>query len=166
MRERKLLILDRDGVLNNKPPNDDYVNSKSELISNVPFLEYLSALPSSIVLACATNQQGVGKGLVSRDNLEEIHQEINSILGSKSQKNITFFVCSHLAQEMCECRKPKPGLLHQAMTYFNCGSDETIFVGDQKSDLEAAIKANIQFILYETLEKTIEELSNALRESP
>lgn len=165
MLEKKLLIFDRDGVLNNKPPNDDYVRTRSELVPNIALLEYLKTLPNSIDLACATNQQGIGKGLVLRDELEEIHKEINAILSDQSSKRITFFVCSHLAQELCECRKPKPGLLYQAMSYFNCGSYETIFVGDQKSDLEAAREANIQFILYENLENTIRALSSVLRET-
>jgi histidinol-phosphate phosphatase family protein len=160
----KLIILDRDGVLNRKPPENDYVKSMKELQINHRLIALLARIPIQVKIACATNQQGIEKGLLSTHTLGEIHGEINKELRRVSSKEISFFVCPHLSSRNCHCRKPKPGLLFEAMKYFGCDEKSTIFVGDQDSDFEAAKNANISFIRYEKFEKFELQITNFLSE--
>ena len=146
--EFDLVIFDRDGVLNEIPrPPSRYILKKSELIfldSTISLIITLQNSGKNVVIA--TNQQCVGKGLLSQSNLDSIHNEINLTILQKGGKQIDFFVCPHLEGSNCSCRKPKPGLLELAIKKYNAAKTRTIFIGDQVSDEQSANAAGIQFI--------------------
>lgn len=85
---------------------------------------------------------------------EEINEQIVRFGGHK----IVFFVCTHVIDIQCGCRKPKPGLILEAMSRFQVLSQETILIGDQESDREAAKSAKIDFLKTDNPEMTISHI--------
>lgn len=148
-----LVIFDRDGVINRAPQNNKrYVLSLEELFINSLVLKFIVDLQAKGIFACvATNQQCVGKKLISVAQLNEIHTKIvNNILASGGEP-IKFFVCPHLVEVNCLCRKPKPGLLNDAINFFGISPAKTLFIGDSISDKEAADSAKVDFMFIENL---------------
>lgn len=154
----KLLLLDRDGVLNQKLEEGDYVTNRSRLLMFQEVLAKVAKLTQQIRVAVVTNQQGVGKDLMSRDELESVNEEINEQIVRFGGQKIVFFVCTHVIDIQCGCRKPKPGLILEAMSRFQVLSQETILIGDQESDREAAKSAKIDFLKTDNPEMTISHI--------
>ena len=142
----KFIILDRDGVLNEIPTRNRYVLNENEIVLKHEVIRNVVELQHQGVDFCvATNQKGIGLGLISVRDLESIHDKLNTGLVDKGGKPIAFYVCSHI-EGSCDCRKPKPGLLLKAMADFNVSPAETLFIGDMLSDLLAAKNAYIDFM--------------------
>jgi D-glycero-D-manno-heptose 1,7-bisphosphate phosphatase len=145
MASKKLILLDRDGVVNVNKRN--YVKSLEEF-------EYISGslralqiiLESGFELSICSNQRGVSLGVVTDELLSSIETHIKSSLPA-NQYDISYYYCCHSLEYNCECRKPRPGLLHQAMKAKNVHPNETLFVGDNLSDYYAACNAGIDFVL-------------------
>jgi D-glycero-D-manno-heptose 1,7-bisphosphate phosphatase len=145
MANISLLLFDRDGVLNQNPLDNGYVLSPSELIIYPEVLNQIAKLPKEIEIACVTNQQCVGKKLLKPEDLNEINSVIAKSIAQAGGKKLEFFVCPHLATLNCDCRKPKPGLIFQAMSRFSKQPNETLFIGDKETDAMAAEAAKVQF---------------------
>jgi len=143
-----LVILDRDGVINHDSVN--YIKSPDEwrpLPNSLKAIALLHKL--NVTLAVATNQSGVGRGYYSLSTLGEIHTKMNNaVLGAGGMLSKIAF-CPHHPSELCDCRKPKPGMLQQIATElnFNLNPDTCFMVGDSKRDLLAGLGANCQPIL-------------------
>ncbi|GAB4391861.1 MAG: D-glycero-beta-D-manno-heptose 1,7-bisphosphate 7-phosphatase [Gammaproteobacteria bacterium] len=145
----KLVILDRDGVINQE--SDAYIKTPAEW---TPLPHSLSAIKlltdAKFTLVVATNQSGIGRGLYDEAMLQRIHnkmlEEVNRCGGSIDN----IFYCPHLPDDNCECRKPKPGLLHQVARYYNTSLNGVPFVGDSLRDMQAAIAVGAQPILVKT----------------
>jgi len=145
MANISLLLFDRDGVLNQNPLGNGYVLSPSELVIYPEVLNQIARLPKEIEIACVTNQQCVGKKLLKPEDLYEINSVIAKSIVQAGGKKLEFFVCPHLATLNCDCRKPKPGLIFQAMSRFSKQPNETLFIGDKETDAMAANAAKVQF---------------------
>ena len=142
----KLVILDRDGVINEDSPN--FVKSPEEWRAIPGSLEAIALLNKAhILVAIASNQSGIARGLFSEIELDAIHQKMAHELMAHQGHIDKIFYCPHGPDKNCECRKPKPGLLLQAMHYFKVTPNETCFVGDSQRDIDAAISAHCQPIL-------------------
>lgn len=128
------LFLDRDGVLNTRII-DDYVRNIEQfnLLPEVPeALQTLSKLFSTIVVV--TNQQGVGKGLMTMDTVNEIHNHLNQSTGNKIHR---FYVAPQLRSENSNMRKPEIGMALQAKKDFpHIDFSKSIIIGDSTSDME------------------------------
>jgi D-glycero-D-manno-heptose 1,7-bisphosphate phosphatase len=147
---KKLYIFDRDGVLNQKasPPNR-YILTKDDLIPILNTFEIIANIQVQGGLVCiATNQQGVGKGELTQIGLKQIHDEMNRFAKSVGVKRLKFFTCEHLEETGCYCRKPNPGLLKLAMSFYGIKESDTCFIGDSHSDFLAARAAGIDFLWY------------------
>jgi D-glycero-D-manno-heptose 1,7-bisphosphate phosphatase len=140
----KLVILDRDGCLNRLGEQRYVLNlSDFELYDDVDaFFNFLKN--SEIAVAIATNQQCIALNLLTFADLDLIHSILREKTGY-NREEIQFFVCPHL-ENTCKCRKPEAGLLLRAMNFYGVNPKETIFIGDQLSDLLAARNARVQFI--------------------
>lgn len=160
----KLILLDRDGVINQKPREGSYVTKETELLIFGEVIEAVSKLSQKLDIAIVTNQQGVGKGLFSQLDLNEIHNAINTHITDLGGCKVKFFACTHRAEENCDCRKPKPGLIFDAMASYAVHPHETIFIGDQDTDKRAAESAGIDFIKTENPAETVEHLKVFLHE--
>jgi D-glycero-D-manno-heptose 1,7-bisphosphate phosphatase len=147
---KKLLILDRDGVINQAPKvSERYILNVKDLQLHNNILEIITEAQKNQWFVCsATNQQALGKGLITLEGLTLIHNHINETISLFGGKPILFFVCSHLQSDSCDCRKPMPGLLLQAMEAYcvSIDTDQIVFVGDQETDRFAAKLARIAYL--------------------
>lgn len=145
MNTPKLLLLDRDGVINEKAADGDYIKSIEELNIYSNVIELIAFASRILNVSIVSNQQGVGKGVMTKASVELIHEYINKLVNYQGGNLIRFYYCEHLKSANCECRKPKPGLLIKAMKDHSVSSRDTVFIGDQDSDNEAADAAGVKF---------------------
>ena len=131
-----LILLDRDGVINHE--SSDFIKSPDEWQPIDSSLEAIAALQEQYTVAVCTNQSGLARGLFSLTSLHAIHTKLQSGICAVGGKPLEVFFCPHLDGDNCLCRKPKPGLLVQAMAQFSAAPSHTLFVGDSKRDIEAA----------------------------
>ena len=146
---KKLILLDRDGVINAHKPS--YVKAFEEF-------QWISGSNSAIKmlaknnlsLGLVTNQAGVGKGVIDMHVIESIENEILISTGLQDKDVMSFYYCFHLPEDNCACRKPKPGNLIEAMEFHGCIPQQTVFVGDNLTDYYAAKAADVDFCLVRT----------------
>lgn len=145
----KLVILDRDGVINYD--SVDYIKSPEEWHAIPGSLEAIASLnKAGIKVAIASNQSGLARGYFTEATLQNIHRTMSHELAQYGGHIDKIFYCPHMPDDGCECRKPKPGLLLQACDYFKVKPAEASFVGDTEKDVIAAKAAGCQPILVET----------------
>ena len=136
MNKSTSIFLDRDGVLNKN--KDDYVKNISELeifpFISKPIKKLQSAGFKIIVI---TNQSAINRGLMTKKHLNEIHEKIQSFLIQNDAKIDYFYYCPHTPNENCSCRKPKSGLLLKAIDDFSIDVNNSWFIGDRDSDIQA-----------------------------
>lgn len=145
----KLIILDRDGVINYD--SDFYIKSPSEWIPIPGSLEAVAALnQAGYKISIATNQSGINRGIYTLDALSAIHEKMRLALADVGGQIDSIFFCPHTPNEACPCRKPKPGLLRQIATHYQCDITKISFVGDSLRDIEAARAVSCKSILVRT----------------
>lgn len=155
MSKYSLILLDRDGVINQSPIEGKYVLKEQELVMFDNVITAISNVSKMKNVACITNQQCIGKGLLSSSELEIIHSKIAQKVVSAGGNRIHFYVCPHTIYDGCNCRKPKPGLILQSMSDFNVGREEICFIGDRDTDRMAADAAGIDFFLTKSNLETV-----------
>ena len=134
---KKMVILDRDGVINED--SDDYIKSAEEWIPIKGSLEAISRIKKAgYLVTVASNQSGIGRGLFSLETLNKIHEKFAALLAQRGSEIDGIFYCPHTPVDNCICRKPKPGLLFQIAQKFDIDLKQTVFVGDSFSDIQAA----------------------------
>jgi D-glycero-D-manno-heptose 1,7-bisphosphate phosphatase len=150
MRVRHL-ILDRDGVLNREAPAAGYVLRPEDFHWLPGALEALAILHrAGIRLSVATNQSAVGRGLMDRARLESIHVRMCAEAQDCGGPLAAVFCCPHAPEEHCDCRKPAPGLILAAVHASAIPAAQTLLVGDDVRDVEAARAAGIAAVLVRT----------------
>jgi D-glycero-D-manno-heptose 1,7-bisphosphate phosphatase len=138
------LILDRDGVLNEEAADGGFVTSPRDWHWIPGALEALALLSGSgIRITVATNQSGVGRGLMSEAALAEVHARMHREAESVGARIHAVFACLHAPDAGCDCRKPAPKLITEAMASSGIPSRETLAVGDDLRDIEAARAAGV-----------------------
>ncbi|HVC56963.1 MAG TPA: HAD-IIIA family hydrolase [Stellaceae bacterium] len=146
MRREPSVILDRDGVLNRKPQQAQYVRNWSEWEWCPGSLEALRLLcRAGYRTIIASNQPGVGRGLMSAADLEALHGRMQHEIAQAGGRVEAIYCCPHHWAEGCPCRKPKPGLLYQAQRDFHLDLTRTPFIGDDERDEAAAGAAGCPF---------------------
>ena len=147
----KLALLDRDGVLNRKPPEGSYISRPEdlELLAGVP--EAIRLLNTNDVsVAVLTNQRGVALGLYDQARLDEIHSLLRNELGRAGARLDAIYVCPH-DEGQCECRKPKTGLIRQAFQDFPFATlENSVLIGDSLPDILAGRSFGLRTIFVET----------------
>ncbi len=145
----RLVILDRDGVINED--REDFVRCPADWVPIKGSLRAIERLNRrGILVAIATNQSGLARGMFALNDLDAIHQALARELSELGGHVDGIFVCPHGPSEGCDCRKPRPGLLIQAGQTLGVRAEDTVFVGDRDTDLRAAEAAGIQPILVRT----------------
>ncbi len=143
------ILLDRDGVINAE--RADYVKSWDEFVflpGVLDALHRLAELPYPIVVV--TNQSVIGRGIVARPVIDEIHQRAQAMIHAAGGRIDGFFLCPHHPDEGCSCRKPKPGLLLQAAEVLGFALNEAFFIGDAITDYQAAVAVGARSILVQS----------------
>jgi D-glycero-D-manno-heptose 1,7-bisphosphate phosphatase len=145
----KLIILDRDGVINYD--SDQFIKSPQEWRPIEGSLEAIALLNQfGWRVVVATNQSGVGRGLFDMDTLVAIHEKMHRSLAQAGGRIDAIFFCPHAADSKCACRKPKPGMLLEIASRFNADLADVPVVGDSLRDLQAAHVAGAQPVLVRT----------------
>ena len=145
----RLVILDRDGVINSD--HKGYVNSPDEWQPIPGSLEAIAAMKSGgLKLAVATNQSGIARNFYTEQDLMAIHNKMEHLLEQLGAKIDVIAFCPHGPDDGCACRKPKPGMLRQISRDLGIAADESIFIGDSLKDIEAAIAHGCRPILVQT----------------
>jgi D-glycero-D-manno-heptose 1,7-bisphosphate phosphatase len=133
----KLVILDRDGTIN--VDSDEFIKSPEEWHPIEGALEAIGRLNhAGYHVVVATNQSGLGRGLMDVASLNAIHDKMNKQLSKVGGRIDAIFYCPHAPEESCQCRKPAPGLLEQIAERYGMGLEGVPFVGDSLRDLQAA----------------------------
>lgn len=139
----KLIILDRDGVIN---------HDSDQFIKNPDEWQPIEGSPEAIALltqwgwhvVVATNQSGIGRGLFGMDTLNAIHDRMTKTIARAGGRIDAIFYCPHTETANCDCRKPKPGMLLNIAERFSVDLAHVPFVGDSLRDLQAAKAAGAQ----------------------
>lgn len=136
----KLIILDRDGVINQD--SDAYIKSPDEWIPIPGSLEAIGRLSQAgWRIVVASNQSGIARGLFSMDTLGTIHARMRQAVADAGGRIDAIFFCPHGPDEQCACRKPLPGLLHDIAHRLDVHLEGVPMVGDSLRDLQAGAAA-------------------------
>ncbi len=145
----KLIILDRDGVINQD--SDDYIKSADEWQAIPGSIEAIVRLcRAGYSVAVATNQSGLGRGLFDLDDLEAIHDKMRDLVECAGGHIAGIYYCPHLPTASCSCRKPAPGLLDAIAQDFSTSLTGVVFIGDSLKDLQAGVERQCRPILVRT----------------
>lgn len=148
LASKKVVFLDRDGVINKKAPKADYIKKWEEFEFLPGAIKGLQVLgQNNYDIYIITNQPGIARGMMTEQDLETIHQKMKEELEENEVRINGFYVCSHGWDDKCECRKPKPGLLFQAAREHNLDLTKTIFIGDDERDIQAGVSAGCKTVL-------------------
>jgi D-glycero-D-manno-heptose 1,7-bisphosphate phosphatase len=144
------VFLDRDGVINRKMPEGEYVSCWSgfHLLPGVPrAIARLNQAGLRVIVV--TNQRGVALGRYSAADVEEIHAQLARLLEADGARIDAFFFCPH-DKNQCDCRKPLTGLFHQAVARFpGIEARSSIMIGDSVSDIEFGRRLGMSTIFIE-----------------
>jgi histidinol-phosphate phosphatase family protein len=169
----KAIFLDRDGVINRKAPEGEYIRSWDEF-------EFLPGVGGAVrrlndaeyLVIIVTNQRGVARGQIISSELDRIHQKLVSKLADEGATIHGIYYCPHALDENCGCRKPQPGLLTRAVEEFGIDTKRSWMIGDSVADVQAGQRAGCRTILVNTtaavapsdqVELTAKDLAHAVR---
>ena len=163
----RLIILDRDGVINFDSPN--YIKNPEEwhpIPGSIEAIARIKAKGWKIVIA--TNQSAVGRGIIQLADLFGIHSKLLTCIRQFGADIDGIFFCPHHPDYNCECRKPKPKMLIDICKRFRFNTKDCIFVGDSLRDLLAArsINAKTFLVLTGNGQKTLNEYKTGLTSLP
>ena len=155
----KLIVLDRDGVINQDSP--EYIKSPDEwheILGACNAIAKLNQCGYKVVVA--TNQSGLARGYFTTETLKAIHKKMLDQVKKVGGRIEDVFVCPHGPNDNCECRKPKSGLLLQAAKKFNLDPRDMLVIGDSTRDILAAKNCGAEAIFIKT-EHKIDDLVRA-----
>ncbi len=136
----KLIILDRDGVINTD--SDAFIKSPAEWMPIAGSLEAIARLnQADYCVVVATNQSGIARDLFSMSTLNAIHQKMHAAAQQVGAEIDAVFFCPHAADDNCDCRKPKPGMFREISARYGVALKNSPVVGDSLRDLQAGYLA-------------------------
>lgn len=145
----KLVILDRDGVINHD--SAQFIKNPEEWVPIPGSLEAIAMLnQAGFRIALATNQSGIERGYFDMATLNAIHGKMHRALAQVGGRIDALFYCPHTAEANCECRKPRSGMLLEIARRFGTDLDGVPSVGDSLRDLQAGLPLGAQPILVRT----------------
>tara|TARA_B100000214_G_scaffold366440_1_gene335401 strand:- start:138 stop:701 length:564 start_codon:yes stop_codon:yes gene_type:complete len=165
--DKRLIILDRDGVINHDSP--EYIKNPTEWLPIDGSPQAISKLNNAgYLVVIATNQAGLSRGIFSFEDLHSIHSKMLNTLSQYGGTIDAIFFCPHSPNDQCKCRKPEPGMLIEIKNRFRVDLKNVRFIGDSKRDLLAAEKSGAIPCLVKTGNglKTINENAKNLKKIP
>lgn len=142
----KALFLDRDGVINinhghvHTIEKFDFINGIFDLCRFFQNAGYL--------IFVITNQAGIGKGFYTLQEFKKLNQWMLDVFSNNGINIIKTYFCPHTPEDMCDCRKPNPGLILEAQKEYNIDLKKSVFIGDKESDMLAGKRANVGTLLH------------------
>lgn len=148
MKALKIAFLDRDGVINQKPHQDErvtnYVTSADLFKFNPGIFETLGNLSQKgYRFVVVTNQRGIARGLMTEGDLASIHEHMKTGLRERGIEILDIFYCPHGDKDACVCRKPKPGMLAEATKKYNIDLAKSVLISDSMHDVEMGEKFGV-----------------------
>lgn len=144
----KLVILDRDGVINHD--SDQYIKSPDEWIPIEGSPEAIAQLTRwGYRVVVVTNQSGIGRGLFDMDTLNAIHAKMHRVVAQVGGRIDAVFFCPHTNADKCACRKPKAGMFEEIAARYRADLEGVPAIGDSLRDIQAAaaVKAKPMLVL-------------------
>ena len=142
----KAIFLDRDGVINQE--RKDYVKKLDEFRILDKTSDAINIIKNNgFLVIIITNQSAISRKLLSVETLNKIHEKLQSYLEKYGTSFDGVYFCPHIPSENCECRKPKPGLIVQAVTDFQIDLSQSYMIGNSETDVQAATNAGCKGIL-------------------
>jgi D-glycero-D-manno-heptose 1,7-bisphosphate phosphatase len=142
----KLVILDRDGVINQD--SDQFIKNTTEWKPIPGSLDAIAKLNhAGYRVVVASNQSGIGRGLLDMGALNAINERMYRSLAQVGGRIDALFYCPHAAEANCDCRKPKPGMFLDIAQRFNVDLAGVPSIGDSLRDLQAASSAGAKPVL-------------------
>ena len=142
----KAIFLDRDGVINQE--RKDYVKKLDEFRILDKTSDAINIIKNhGFLVIIITNQSAISRKLLSVQTLNKIHEKLQSYLEKYDTSFDGVYFCPHIPSENCECRKPKPGLIVQAVTDFQIDLSQSYMIGNSETDVQAATNAGCKGIL-------------------
>jgi D-glycero-D-manno-heptose 1,7-bisphosphate phosphatase len=139
--------LDRDGVINHKLPEDSYVSKVSQFRFLSGAIKALSLLREmGFLLVVVTNQRGIARGLMTEEDLAQVHSHMERELRKSGIILDSIRHCPHENYERCGCRKPEPGMILASAKDLGIDLSKSYMVGDSASDIEAGRRANVRTV--------------------
>jgi histidinol-phosphate phosphatase family protein len=143
--KQKCVFFDRDGIVN-VSPGPGYVERPQDFHLIPEFIDCAKiAQRLGYVLAIATNQRCIARGIVTQQTLDEIHAKLSAELDAEGISLLGIYCCPH-ERDSCDCRKPLPGLLLQAAADHNLDLRASWMIGDSETDIEAGARAGCRTI--------------------
>ncbi len=134
----KLIVLDRDGVINEDLERP--VGHPDEWVPLPGSLEAIARLhQAGWHVAVATNQSGIDRGLIALETLHAIHQRMHESVNKVGGKIDVVAFCPHSDSSQCDCRKPAPGMLYTISERLDIDLSTVVLVGDSLRDMQAAM---------------------------
>jgi histidinol-phosphate phosphatase family protein len=143
---RKCVFLDRDGVINCKPAQGEYIRTWGEfrlIPTVVDWIRLFNALELLVIVI--TNQRGVALGQVDPAELARIHDNMKQELFGLGARIDDIFCCVH-EEHTCNCRKPRPGMVIEAAGKWDIDLTQSMLIGDSARDKELAIACGMPFV--------------------
>lgn len=142
------IFLDRDGTLN---PDPGYIKSPDQFDLFPGASEALASLKrAGARLIVVTNQSGIARGLLSREDLNAVHRKLTCLLAGAGVALDAIYVCPHHPDDGCECRKPNRGMIDQAVREWGVNLDRSYVIGDHLRDIELAKRIGARSVLVTT----------------
>ncbi|MCA9472012.1 MAG: HAD family hydrolase [Nitrospirales bacterium] len=155
------IFVDRDGTLNEDP---GYLKHPADLILYPGVVEGVARLKQGgCQVVLVTNQSGIGRGLLTRTDLQAVHERLQAMLKQGGGELDGIFFCPHVPDAACECRKPKTGLIRQAVEELGVEVIRSYVVGDKRCDMELAHNAGSIGVLVSTTPVSQEAIDAASR---
>lgn len=146
----KVILLDRDGTVI-RDPEDERVDKEEKIQlfpDSIEAFKYLHEHGYSIIFI--TNQAGIAEGRINREEFGRINARVLELLSPSGVEVLKTYFCPHVPEDACDCRKPSPKMLNDALQDFGIVPAEVYMVGDRVSDIDAGIAAGTKTILVET----------------
>ena len=147
---RRCVFFDRDGVINVKAEPGEYIRSWEEfqlIPTVVDWIRLFNALDLLVIVV--TNQRGVARGVMKPEELERIHERMRVELDRAGARIDDIFCCVH-EEGTCECRKPRPGMVLEAVRKWDIDMGHSIVIGDSDAERELAQTCGMRFVCVET----------------
>jgi D-glycero-D-manno-heptose 1,7-bisphosphate phosphatase len=141
-------FLDRDGVINRKPPEGEYVTRWAEMQILPGVAEAIGLLnQAGFRVIVVSNQRAVAKGLITAADLEALHRRMCEVLAGAGATIDAIYYCPHETEPSCRCRKPQPGMLLDAAREHDIDLGTSWMIGDSRADIEAGRNAGCKTVL-------------------
>jgi D-glycero-D-manno-heptose 1,7-bisphosphate phosphatase len=132
---KKIAFIDRDGVINKKAQDHCYITKIDDFTFNDGIFEFIKKIvDDGFEIIIITNQRGIARGIITIDQLNEIHSFLLARMKEKGIEILDIFYCPH-EKNSCNCRKPKPGLLIQAFDKYKIDKSRSILISDSIDDV-------------------------------